>query len=58
MPNNTWEGENTVMYIQTARYVLKSYAKFMSGKPLTDSVRYIADFQKVEDVYLDHNKPW
>ena len=50
MANNTWEGENTVMYMQTARYVLKSYGKFMSGKPLTDSVTYIADFSKVEGV--------
>jgi hypothetical protein len=42
-PNNTHEGENTVMYIQTARYILKSYIGHLTkNKPLTDSVKYLA----------------
>ena len=40
--NNTYEGQNTVMYIQTARYVLKSYLGFITkGKTLSQSVKYI-----------------
>ena len=49
--NNTFEGENTVMYLQTARYVLKSYLGHATkGKPLTDSVKYIETFQDLSDV--------
>ena len=34
--NNTHEGENTVMYLQTALYVLKKFKEFMTkSKPLT-----------------------
>lgn len=28
--NNTHEGENTVMYLQTAKYVLKGYVNHMT----------------------------
>ena len=43
--NNTFEGENTVMYLQAARYALKSYLGYVTkGKPLTDSVKYISRF--------------
>ena len=43
--NNTFEGENTVMYLQAANYALKSYLGYVTkGKPLTDSVKYISRF--------------
>ena len=33
------------MYLQTARYVLKNYLGYVTkGKPLADSVKYIARF--------------
>lgn len=33
------------MYMQTARYILKSYLGFMTkGKKLSDSVKYIEKF--------------
>lgn len=58
-PNNTHEGENTVMYIQTARYILKSYLGHLTkGKPLTDSVKYIEKFPSLSEVKLFGKKPW
>lgn len=43
--NNTLEGENTVMHLQAARHVLKTYLGFMTqGKPLSESVKYIGRF--------------
>lgn len=49
--NNTHEGQNTVMYLQTALYVLKSYLNNLTkGKKLSDSVKYIARFQQLSDI--------
>ena len=43
--NNTHEGENTVMYLQTAKYVLKGYVNHMTkGNQLAQSVSYISRF--------------
>lgn len=48
--NNTHEGENTVMYLQTAMYALKSYLGYITkGKPLTESVKYMERFQDISD---------
>jgi hypothetical protein len=30
------------MYLQTARYIIKSFLGHLKGKPLTDSVKYLA----------------
>jgi hypothetical protein len=58
-PHNTHEGENTVMHLQSARYVLKSYkAHLLKGKPLSDSVQYLAKFAEVADLQLSGPKPW
>lgn len=38
----TWEGENNVMYLQTARYLIKSALAVQAGKPLTGSAAYLA----------------
>ena len=47
------------MYLQAARYVLKSYLGYLTkGKPLTDSVKYIARFQDLADVQFAGKKPW
>jgi hypothetical protein len=46
------EGENTVMYLQTARYVMKSYMDLLKGKKLMDSVKYLTEFDTIEDFKL------
>ena len=58
-PNNTHEGENTVMYIQTARYILKSYLGLLTkNKPLTDSVKYLATFPSLAHAKFSGETPW
>ncbi|XP_050736712.1 peroxisomal acyl-coenzyme A oxidase 1-like [Eriocheir sinensis] len=37
----TYEGENTVLYLQVARYLIKSYQAAMKGKPVLPSVSYL-----------------
>ncbi len=57
--NNTLEGENTVMHLQAARYVLKNYLGYLTkGKPLTDSVKYIARFQDLAETQFAGKKSW
>lgn len=34
------------MYLQTARYIIKSFLGHLKGKPLTDSVKYLATLNK------------
>lgn len=47
------------MYLQSARYVLKSYLGHVTkGKPLSDSVSYIARFQELSDKQFAGNSPW
>ncbi|XP_029456841.1 peroxisomal acyl-coenzyme A oxidase 2 isoform X2 [Rhinatrema bivittatum] len=61
----TYEGENTVLYLQTARYLVKCLAQAQSGQSLPQSVAYLSsalsrtcqawdklDFLKTE-IYLD-----
>ncbi|XP_060068142.1 peroxisomal acyl-coenzyme A oxidase 1-like [Ylistrum balloti] len=40
-PGCTYEGENTVMMLQTARYLMKCYAKVESGEKLPGFVSYL-----------------
>lgn len=40
----TYEGENTVMLLQTARLLMKSRSHALKGKPLTSSVEYLREF--------------
>ena len=57
--HNTHEGENTVMYLQTARYVLKNYLGFMTkGKALADSVKYIARLQELNEKQFAGKTSW
>jgi acyl-CoA oxidase len=39
----TWEGDNTVMALQTARYLISSLAKAKAGQTLSGSVSYLSD---------------
>ncbi|XP_043570260.1 peroxisomal acyl-coenzyme A oxidase 1 isoform X2 [Chiloscyllium plagiosum] len=42
-PSCTYEGENTVMMLQTARYLFKSYTQAKSGQKLVGTVSYLND---------------
>ncbi|XP_053354296.1 peroxisomal acyl-coenzyme A oxidase 1 isoform X3 [Clarias gariepinus] len=42
-PMCTYEGENTVMMLQTARYLVKSYRQVRDGKKLSGIVSYLND---------------
>ncbi|XP_050593602.1 probable peroxisomal acyl-coenzyme A oxidase 1 [Bombus affinis] len=42
----TYEGENTVLHLQTARYLVKSWKQAMDGEPLPESVEYLNEAAK------------
>lgn len=46
------------MYLQSAKYVLKSYINLLKGKPLSDSVLYLAKFSQEANTRFDGDKPW
>lgn len=58
----THEGENTILYLQASRYILKSYQHSLTKKkPLGDSVKYIESYdflmgRKCEVDPNDHEK--
>ena len=57
--NNTHEGENTVMYLQTARYILKGYRGFVTkGKKLPYSLQYMAKLQELQEKKWSGNDGW
>ncbi|XP_015587511.1 probable peroxisomal acyl-coenzyme A oxidase 1 [Cephus cinctus] len=39
----TYEGENTVMLLQTARYLVKTWRQAINGEPLPPTVKYFAN---------------
>lgn len=39
----TYEGENTVLYLQTARYLVKQYQGARSGQKMTPTVAYLSE---------------
>ncbi|XP_029456328.1 peroxisomal acyl-coenzyme A oxidase 1 isoform X1 [Rhinatrema bivittatum] len=45
-PTCTYEGENTVMMLQTARFLVKSYTQVSSGKPVGGMVSYLNDLPR------------
>ncbi len=49
----TYEGENTVLLLQTARYLIKSWSQALKGEPLPESVEYLKNY--VND---SGRKPW
>ena len=44
-PNVTLEGENTVMLLQTARYLIKNLKKLDEGKKITPFLSYLTNYQ-------------
>lgn len=49
----TYEGENTVLLLQTARYLIKSWDWALQGKPLVPTLDYLAKFVK-----NSHDQKW
>ncbi|XP_041789768.1 peroxisomal acyl-coenzyme A oxidase 1 isoform X1 [Chelmon rostratus] len=49
-PTCTYEGENTVMMLQTARYLVKSYRQAKAGQQLSGTVSYLneAEHRRVQ----------
>ncbi|XP_023268555.1 peroxisomal acyl-coenzyme A oxidase 1 isoform X2 [Seriola lalandi dorsalis] len=49
-PTCTYEGENTVMMLQTARYLVKSYRQAKNGQQLSGIVSYLneAEYRRVQ----------
>lgn len=45
--NCTWEGDNTVMLLQTAQYLVKSISRVFEGKKLVGSARYLERTQEI-----------
>jgi acyl-CoA oxidase len=43
-PGQTYEGENTVLYLQTARYLLKTWQQILSGARVTSTVAYLKNY--------------
>lgn len=56
-PNVTLEGDNTVMFQQTASNLLKSTAKIMQGQPLKGSLSYINDMTNFQGKKLKNFNP-
>jgi len=45
--NVTWEGDNTVMSLQTARYLLKAISQAFSGKTVGGTASFLNNFQTI-----------
>ncbi|KAJ6633224.1 putative peroxisomal acyl-coenzyme A oxidase 1 [Pseudolycoriella hygida] len=45
----TYEGENTVMLLQTARYLIKVWGQALSGKKLPPTVAYLQNYKQGND---------
>lgn len=43
-PGQTYEGENTVLYLQTARYLIKTWQKILEGSKITKTVSYLKNY--------------
>lgn len=42
----TYEGENTVLFLQTARYLMKAWAQAIKGEKMTPTVEYLREFAR------------
>ncbi|XP_036339309.1 probable peroxisomal acyl-coenzyme A oxidase 1 [Rhagoletis pomonella] len=45
----TYEGENTVMLLQTARYLVKVYGQALNGEPLVPTMEYLRESIKTKN---------
>lgn len=53
----TYEGENTVLFLQTARYLIKAWNQALTGQKLTPTVAYLADHVKKSNSFKFQNSP-
>lgn len=51
--SQTYEGDNTVMFLQTGRFLLKSWQQFLNGEKLPITVGYFQDSQNMEFLWED-----
>ncbi|XP_022915165.2 acyl-coenzyme A oxidase 1 [Onthophagus taurus] len=54
----TYEGENTVLYLQTARFLVKSWQSAHNGGQLQPTVQYLRDLMKNGNIRFEKNVPW
>lgn len=50
-----YEGDNTVVLLQTARFLLKSWAQVMRAEKLTPTVEYLKTFANIKDRKIEWN---
>lgn len=52
---STYEGENTVLLLQTARYLMKAWNAAVNGQSLTPTVAYLSMVQRVKNPRFDRS---
>lgn len=52
---STYEGENTVLLLQTARYLVKSWNAAITGQSLTPTVAYLGMVRRVKNPRFDRS---
>lgn len=54
----TYEGENTVLLLQTARYLMKVRNNHRNGQKLTSTLRYLESVQSSAHVPFERSMRW
>lgn len=54
----TYEGENTVLHLQTARFLMKAWQNCLDGQPLTPSVQYLLNIKHSLGGVYEKSIPW
>lgn len=60
-PNITQEGENTVLYLQVARHLMKGYkGMLVNNKKVKGSIKYIENYNKLlhQKCNVDSTENW
>lgn len=52
---STYEGENTVLLLQTARYLIKAWQAAITGQSLTPTVAYLGRAARIQNPRLDRS---
>lgn len=54
----TYEGENTVLHLQTARYLIKTYQNFIEGKKIPPTMEYLNFALNESMPSFEKSTPW